>query len=87
MLRFIQTPTRSIWKNGSDRKRMAPMASKILNNERKPVPLATFAQDVARRKAVAGITDLPQNSGKRRTESKKALLKAVDAAGKSWSAK
>ena len=66
---------------------MGPMASKILNNERKPVPLATFAQDVARRKAVAGITDLPQNSGKRRTESKKALLKAVDATGKSWSAK
>jgi len=66
---------------------MANMASKILKNERKPIPLATFAQDVARRKAVSGITDLPQNSGKRRTESKKALLKAVDAAGKSWSAK
>lgn len=66
---------------------MATMASKILKNERKPVPLATFAQEVARRKAVSGITDLPQNSGKRRTESKKALLKAVDATGKGWSAK
>ncbi|MEO9599716.1 hypothetical protein [Parasphingorhabdus sp.] len=61
------------------------MASKILKNKRKPVPLAIFARDVARRKAVSGITDLPQNSGKRRTESKKALLKAVDAVGKSWS--
>lgn len=66
---------------------MTPMASKISKNERKPVPLATFARDVARRKAASGITDLPQNSGKRRTDSKKALLKAVDAAGKSWSVK
>ena len=64
---------------------MTLMASKILKNERKPVPLATFAHDVARRKAMSGITDLPQNSGKRRTDSKRALLKAVDAAGKSWS--
>lgn len=66
---------------------MTPMASKILKNEHKPVPLATFAQDVARRKAVSGITELPQNSGKRRTESKKALLNALDAARKSWSAR
>jgi len=63
------------------------MASKILKNEDKPVKLAAFARDVARRKAVSGITDLPQNSGKRRTDSKKALLKAVEAAGKSWSSK
>ncbi|NCP00909.1 MAG: hypothetical protein GW862_11935 [Sphingomonadales bacterium] len=63
------------------------MASKISKNERKPIPLATFAQDVARRKAMSGVTELPQNSGKRRTKSKKALLKAVDAAGKSWSVK
>ena len=66
---------------------MGPMVSKISKNERKPVPLAMFARDVARRKAVSGITELPQNSGKRRTESKKALLKAIDATGKSWSAK
>ncbi len=66
---------------------MAPMASKISKNERKPVPLATFARDVARRKALSGIVDLPQNSGKRRTDSKKALLKAIDATGKSWPAK
>jgi hypothetical protein len=63
------------------------MASKILKNERKPVPLASFARDVARRKAASGISDLPQNSGKRRTDSKKALLKAVEATGKSWAAK
>ena len=66
---------------------MAPMASKILKNERKPVPLASFARDVARRKAASGISDLPQNSGKRRTDSKRALLKAVGATGKSWSVK
>jgi len=65
---------------------MAPMASKISKNEHKPIPLAKFAQDVALRKTVSGITELPQNSGKRRTESKKALLKAVDAVGKSWPA-
>lgn len=66
---------------------MAPMASKILKNERKPVPLATFARDVARRKKLPGITDLPQNSGKHRTDSKKALLKTVDATGKNWAVK
>ncbi len=66
---------------------MTPMASKILKNERKPVPLASFARDVARRIAASGISDLPQNSGKRRTDSKKALLKAVEATGKSWAVK
>lgn len=63
------------------------MASKILNSERQPVPLAIFASDVARRKALSGVADLPQNTGARRTESKKALLQAVEAAGKSWSIK
>ncbi|ASK89761.1 hypothetical protein SPHFLASMR4Y_03028 [Sphingorhabdus sp. SMR4y] len=65
---------------------MAPMASKILKNECKPVPLATFARDVARRITLSGITDLPQSSGKCRTDSKRALLKAIEATGKSWSA-
>jgi hypothetical protein len=49
-----------------------------------PVPLAEFVADINRRRAETGITDMPRNSGKRRTESKKALLAAIDAAGGKW---
>ena len=48
------------------------------------VTLDALAQDIERRRAETGITDLPRNSGKRRTDSKKALLKAIEAAGGKW---
>ena len=50
----------------------------------KAVPLADFVADIDRRRAETGITELPRNSGKNRTESKKALLKAIEAAGGKW---
>jgi hypothetical protein len=52
--------------------------------EPKAVPLAEFVADIDRRRAETGITELPRNSGKRRTASKRALLKAIEDAGGKW---
>ena len=48
------------------------------------IDLAEMGARVAARKAALGLTDLPRNNGKRRTESKKALLKAIEDAGGKW---
>lgn len=48
------------------------------------VDMAAFGRDLARRKAAAGPLDVPRNSGKRRTASKRALLKAIEEAGGKW---
>jgi hypothetical protein len=56
----------------------------------KPIPtLAQFGAEILRRrqayKAEKGSEpDLPRNSGEHRTESKKALLKAITDAGGKW---
>lgn len=66
------------------------MASKASNaTERvawpgRTVSFAAFAADIERRRAEIGITELPRNSGTRRTVSKRALLRAIEAAGGSW---
>jgi len=49
-----------------------------------PVKFEDFAADVARRREAAGNPEAPRNSGKRRTASKKALLKAIEEAGGRW---
>jgi hypothetical protein len=46
--------------------------------------LAAFAADIVRRRQETGVTDLPPNAGDRRTASKRALLKAIDAVGGDW---
>jgi hypothetical protein len=51
---------------------------------KRAIPIAEFAARIERRRAETGITDLPRNSGKRRTESKKALLKAIEDIGGKW---
>lgn len=48
------------------------------------IPLADFAADIERRRRETGVTDLPRNSGERRTESKRALLRALDNLGARW---
>ncbi|MCW2395403.1 MULTISPECIES: hypothetical protein [unclassified Sphingobium] len=60
------------------------MASKISKTE--PIPLEELGARIARRRAELGITDadIPRNSGTRRTESKKALLKAIKDVGGNW---
>jgi hypothetical protein len=65
------------------------MASKTSKTERKSVPLAEFAADIDRRRAdyeerCGRPFDIPRNSGKRRTASKRALLKAIEEAGGKW---
>ena len=49
-----------------------------------PVRFEDFAADVARRREAAGNPEAPRNSGKRRTASKRALLKAIEEAGGRW---
>ena len=51
---------------------------------RKPIPFAEFSADVARRQAEFGPIVAPRNAGNRRTESKRALLKAIEEAGGKW---
>lgn len=50
----------------------------------KPIPLDEFVAYVERRRQETGITELPRNSGNRRTESKRALLKAIEDLGGKW---
>ena len=52
--------------------------------EQPVIDMADFGRDLLRRRAETGITDLPRNSGKRRTPSKQALLKAIEQAGGKW---
>jgi 3,4-dihydroxy-2-butanone 4-phosphate synthase len=60
------------------------MASQTSKAKSKAVPLAKFVTDIDHRRAETGITDLPRNSGTRRTASKRALLKAIEEAGGKW---
>jgi hypothetical protein len=46
--------------------------------------MADLGARLAARKAELGQSDLPRNSGNRRTASKKALLKAIEDAGGKW---
>ena len=48
------------------------------------IDMAAIGQRIAARKAALGLPDLPRNSGKRRTASKQALLKAIEEAGGKW---
>ena len=59
------------------------MASKTSVSS-KAIPLAEFAADIERRRQETGVTELPRNSGKRRTASKRALLQAITEAGGKW---
>jgi hypothetical protein len=48
------------------------------------VEMAEFGRELARRRAELGNPELPRNSGKRRTASKRALLKAIEKASGRW---
>lgn len=61
------------------------MAFQTFKPDRRAIPLDAFERDLARRRdALGGKIDMPRNSGKRRTESKKTLLKAIEDAGGKW---
>jgi hypothetical protein len=61
---------------------MASQTSKT--KPRRATPVAEFAARIERRRQETAITELPRNSGERRTESKKALLKAIKDLGGKW---
>lgn len=46
--------------------------------------LAEFGAWLSQRRSEVGVPILPRNSGERRTESKQALLQAIEAAGGRW---
>jgi len=61
------------------------MASQTLKAKpKRAIPVADFIAYIERRRQETGITDLPRNKGENRTESKKALLKAIEDAGGTW---
>jgi hypothetical protein len=60
------------------------MAFKTFKTKRAPISMAELGARVAAHKAELGLPDLPRNSGKRRTASKRALLKAIEDAGGKW---
>lgn len=60
------------------------MAFQNLKPEREAIPFEEFQRDLARRREALDEINMPRNSGKRRTESKKALLKAIRDAGGKW---
>lgn len=48
------------------------------------IDFPAFSDALSKRRAELGEPDLPRNSGEQRTESKKALLKAIKDAGGTW---
>ncbi|RJG57379.1 hypothetical protein D0Z70_02785 [Sphingobium terrigena] len=62
------------------------MAFRTYKSSQPAVSLEELGRQIARRRAELGITDadIPRNSGTRRTESKKALLKAIKDIGGNW---
>jgi hypothetical protein len=48
------------------------------------INFAEFSRELFRRRAELGDIEVPRNSGTRRTESKRALLKAIEDAGGKW---
>ena len=62
------------------------MASKTSKAEAEApvIRMAELGARVAARKAELGLPDLPRNTGKNRTPSKLALLKAIEGAGGKW---
>lgn len=69
-----------------DMKAEALMATKKQQAPEPAIPtLEQFGEHVMRRRAALGVPiNMPRNSGQRRTESKKALLAAIEAAGGKW---
>lgn len=65
-------------------KAAAIMASKSSRTDKRVTPLADFGREVLLRRAAAGDPVMPRNTGKRRTASKRALLKAIEEAGGKW---
>jgi len=68
------------------KKAWAIMASKISGDKaQQPViSMAELGARLAARRAELALPELPRNVGRRRTASKRALLKAIEDAGGKW---
>lgn len=66
------------------KKPVEAMAFKTLKTKREAVTLEGLAAAIETRRAVVGNVSVPRNSGKNRTPSKRALLKAIEEAGGKW---
>jgi hypothetical protein len=62
----------------------APQTSKSDPVPEVVIDMVEFGHDLLRRREAAGDPAIPRNSGKRRTASKRALLKAIWKAGGKW---
>ncbi|MBX9664323.1 hypothetical protein [Novosphingobium sp.] len=60
------------------------MAFKTLQTRTEPVTLEAMAERLAARRAEIGEIEIPRNSGKRRTASKRALLAEIEKLGGEW---
>lgn len=63
---------------------MAIMAFKTFKPRREPITLEALGRRIVSRYACLGEVEVPRNSGKARTPSKYALLKAIEDAGGKW---
>lgn len=57
---------------------------KTFKTKREPIKMADLAARLAKRRAELGNPEIPRNSGKNRTPSKRALLKAIEDIGGKW---
>ena len=60
------------------------MAFKTFKAKREAITLQALARRIAKRRAAIGEIEIPRNRGEKRTDSKRALLKAIDNAGGNW---
>lgn len=62
---------------------MASKTSKV-EGQLPVIDMAELGARLVRRKAELGGAEIPRNTGKNRTPSKRALLKAIEQAGGKW---
>lgn len=60
------------------------MASQPSAPAAEAMTLEAFGRELMRRRAALGNPELPRNAGNNRTESKRTLLAAIEAAGGRW---
>jgi hypothetical protein len=60
------------------------MASTSSKAETAPTTLEELGRDVLQRRARLGAVEVPANSGRNRTASKRALIEAIERTGAKW---
>ena len=85
-LLYIPISIAPILTAGLARRHLATMVSKTSKPDEptRRMSHSDFAERLAARRKELGNPELPRNSGKRRTSSKRALLKAIEDAGGDW---